>query len=193
MYAFVRACLLMPCGHLLGKGWSLGSHLWCLIVKLSLSHWYPWSGVVLGCIDSWSLHSFLFCIFFSLTIISLIISIKMRYLVVSKKNNTLVVLGWDRKISSSWSPFVITQQASWCQSVILLTDFFIPPYILVSLLGIVIRFVVVALLVNLTCILVFCPGFVMRCFVKKKELTDVILIEPSLFVCVVTHVLVSLV
>ena len=27
-------------------------------VKLSLSHWYPGSGVVLGCIDSWSLPSF---------------------------------------------------------------------------------------------------------------------------------------
>ena len=40
-YAFVRFCLLMPCGHLLGKGWPLGFRLWCLIVKLSLnSHWY---------------------------------------------------------------------------------------------------------------------------------------------------------
>ena len=32
--AFVRVCLLMPCGHLLGQGWPIGSHLWCLIVKL---------------------------------------------------------------------------------------------------------------------------------------------------------------
>ena len=39
-YAFVRVCLLMPCGHLLGKGRPLGSRLLCLIVKLSLSHWY---------------------------------------------------------------------------------------------------------------------------------------------------------
>ena len=29
-YAFVRVCLLMPCGHLLGKGWPLGSRLWWL-------------------------------------------------------------------------------------------------------------------------------------------------------------------
>ena len=58
-YAFMYVCLLMPCGHLLGKGWPLGSPLWCLIVTLSLSHWYPWSGVVLDCIDSWSLPSFL--------------------------------------------------------------------------------------------------------------------------------------
>ena len=34
-YAFVCICLLMSCGHLLGKGWPLGSHLWCRIVKLS--------------------------------------------------------------------------------------------------------------------------------------------------------------
>ena len=26
--------------------------LWCLTVSLSLSHWYPGSGVVLECIDS---------------------------------------------------------------------------------------------------------------------------------------------
>ena len=58
-YAFVFVCLLMPCGHLLGKGWPLGSRLWCLIVKLSLSHWYPGSGVVLACIDSWSLPFYL--------------------------------------------------------------------------------------------------------------------------------------
>ena len=49
----------VPCGHLLGKGWPLGSRLWCLTVSLSLSHWYPGSGVVLDCIDSWSLHSYL--------------------------------------------------------------------------------------------------------------------------------------
>ena len=51
-YAFVRVCLFVPCGHLLGKGWPLGSLLWCIIVSLSLSHWYPGSGVVLDCIDS---------------------------------------------------------------------------------------------------------------------------------------------
>ena len=50
--------LLLPCGHLLGKGWPLGPRLWCLIVKLSLSQWCPWSGVVLDCVDSWSLPSF---------------------------------------------------------------------------------------------------------------------------------------
>ena len=58
-YAFVYVCLFIPCGHLLGKGWPLGSSLWCLIVSLPLSHWYTGSGVVLDCIDSWSLHSYL--------------------------------------------------------------------------------------------------------------------------------------
>ena len=38
------------------------SRLWCLTVSLSLSHRYPGSGVVLDCIDSWSLHPFLLCL-----------------------------------------------------------------------------------------------------------------------------------
>ena len=58
-YAFVRVCLFVPCGHLLGKGCPFGSRMWCLTVSLSLSHWYPGSGVVLYCIDSWSLHPYL--------------------------------------------------------------------------------------------------------------------------------------
>ena len=56
-YAFVR--VYVPCCHLLGKGWPLCSRFWCLTVTLSLSHWYPGSGVVLDCIDSWSLHPYL--------------------------------------------------------------------------------------------------------------------------------------
>ena len=39
-YAFVCICLYVPSGHLLGKGWPLGSRLWCLSVSLLLSHWY---------------------------------------------------------------------------------------------------------------------------------------------------------
>ena len=31
-YAFVGVCLFVPCGHLLGKGWPLGSRLWCITV-----------------------------------------------------------------------------------------------------------------------------------------------------------------
>ena len=64
-YVFVRVCLYVLCGHLLGKGWPLGSRLWCLTMSLSLSHWYPGSGVVLDCIDSWSLHPYL--LFFTLS------------------------------------------------------------------------------------------------------------------------------
>ena len=60
-YAFMHVCFLMSCGHLLGKGLPIGPRLCCLIVKLSLSNWYPGSGVVLDCINSWSLPSFLFC------------------------------------------------------------------------------------------------------------------------------------
>ena len=46
-HIFVRVCLYLLCGHLLGKGWPLGSLLWCLTVSLSLSHWYPGSGTYL--------------------------------------------------------------------------------------------------------------------------------------------------
>ena len=49
-YAFVRVCLYVPCGHLLGK--PPDSRLRCLTVSLSLSHWYPGSSVVRDCIDS---------------------------------------------------------------------------------------------------------------------------------------------
>ena len=56
-----------------------------------------------------------------------VFSIKIGYFVVSKKNNPLYVWGWDRKFRPSRLPFVITRQASWCQSVILGTDFSIPP------------------------------------------------------------------
>ena len=30
-YVFVRVCLYVLCGHLLEKGWPLGSRLWCLL------------------------------------------------------------------------------------------------------------------------------------------------------------------
>ena len=50
-YAFLRVCLYVLCGHLLGKGCPLGSHLLCLTVSVSLSHWYHGSGVVLDCIN----------------------------------------------------------------------------------------------------------------------------------------------
>ena len=46
-YAFVRVCLFVPCGHL-GKSISFVVST----VSLSLSHWYPGSGVVLDCINS---------------------------------------------------------------------------------------------------------------------------------------------
>ena len=39
--AFVRVCLYVPCGQLLGKGFPLGSLLWSPTVSLSLCHWYP--------------------------------------------------------------------------------------------------------------------------------------------------------
>ena len=44
LYAPVCMCFVVTC--------SLGSRLLCLAVSLSLSRWYPGSGVVLDCIDS---------------------------------------------------------------------------------------------------------------------------------------------
>ena len=58
-YTFVHVCSFVHCGHLLGKGCPIGSRLWCLTVSLSLSHRYRGSGVVLDCIDSCSLLSYL--------------------------------------------------------------------------------------------------------------------------------------
>ena len=39
--------------------WERADLLALVCVSLSLSHWYPGSGVVLDCIDSWSLHPYL--------------------------------------------------------------------------------------------------------------------------------------
>ena len=51
-------CSLQPCGHLLGKGWPLGSLVCDIFLCFSLFlKWCPGSGVVLDCIDSWSLPS----------------------------------------------------------------------------------------------------------------------------------------
>ena len=51
-------CSLQPCGHLLGKGWPL-CFLVCdvFLCFVFFPMWCPGSGVVLDCIDSWSLPS----------------------------------------------------------------------------------------------------------------------------------------
>ena len=59
MLSFLRVCLLMPCGHLLGKGWPIGSRLVmsnCECVTFPLVSWVrcgTWF------IDLWSLPSLL--------------------------------------------------------------------------------------------------------------------------------------
>ena len=35
-----RVCSLLPCGHLKGKGWPLGSCLWCLLWFCNFPIWY---------------------------------------------------------------------------------------------------------------------------------------------------------
>ena len=57
---FSVLCLLCICVRLFicvlwshaGKGLTSWLSFMCLTVSLSLSHWYPGSGVVLDCIDS---------------------------------------------------------------------------------------------------------------------------------------------
>ena len=70
-------CLLCLCARLFicalwspaGKGLTSGLSFVVSAVNLSLSHWYPGSGVVLDCIDSWTLHPYLlwFCFIISWT------------------------------------------------------------------------------------------------------------------------------
>ena len=60
-------CLLCLCARLFicalwspaGKGLTSLLSFVMSAVSLSLSHWYPGSGMVLDCIDSWSLHPYL--------------------------------------------------------------------------------------------------------------------------------------
>ena len=51
---------------------------------------------------------------------------------VSKKKNPLFVWGWDGKICPSESQFVITLQASWCQTAILAMDFSVHPSLVID-------------------------------------------------------------
>ena len=80
---------------------EFSSRLWCLIVKLSLSHWYPGSGVVLVCIDSWSLSSFFL---FS----SNWPSLKIYHWNLQRKINVLLHLSWAHYWSrNGWNNVLI--------------------------------------------------------------------------------------
>ena len=63
IYVLYLSCFrvrsLLPCGHLKGKAWPLGSCLWCLSWFCYFPIWYLGTGVVHDCYDSWSLLSFL--------------------------------------------------------------------------------------------------------------------------------------
>ena len=52
LLCFVRVCLYLLCGQPAGKGLTSWLSFVVSSVSLSLSHWYPGSGVVLDCIDS---------------------------------------------------------------------------------------------------------------------------------------------
>ena len=52
LLCFVRVCLYVLFGSPAGKGLTSWLSFVVSSVSLSLSHWYPGSGVVLDCIDS---------------------------------------------------------------------------------------------------------------------------------------------
>ena len=87
---------------------------------------------------------------------------KMWYLVVSKKKNPLLVWGWDRKIHHLWSLFVITPQASWCQSLILWMNFF---YRTLMIDG----FFYLSLMIDYYCLMQHCKAY--------RHITDHMIIE----------------
>ena len=58
-YVFVCVCLYVLCGHLLGKGWPLGSCLWCLLWVCHFPIGILGQVWLLDCINSWSLHPYL--------------------------------------------------------------------------------------------------------------------------------------
>ena len=103
-------CLLCLCACLFicalwspdGKGLTSWLSFVVSAVSLSLSHWYPGSGVVLNCIDSWSLHPYLlYSIYIThIDIICDLVGLKSKFCA-----NWLVVKhrkGWSKlKVSSN--------------------------------------------------------------------------------------------
>ena len=58
MFVLFSCIFMQSCGHLLGKGWPLGSLVCEALLRFRhFPMWCPWSGVVLDCTDSSSLHS----------------------------------------------------------------------------------------------------------------------------------------
>ena len=80
LLCFVRVCLCVLCGRLLGGGLTSWLSFVVSSVGLSLSHWCPGSGVVLGCVDSWSLQPYLLYINSYLCVMHLFLSEEARYL-----------------------------------------------------------------------------------------------------------------
>ena len=59
VFVMLSRLFIDACGHLKKKGWPLGFCLWFLLWFCYFPIWYLWTGVVLDCIDSLSLLSFL--------------------------------------------------------------------------------------------------------------------------------------
>ena len=62
-----------------GKGLTSWLSFVVSSVSLSLSHWYPGSGVVLDCIDSWSLHHYLLLLYMTACYLCYVIDVCKQY------------------------------------------------------------------------------------------------------------------
>ena len=65
-FSCFRVCSLLPCGHLLGNGWPLGSCWWCFLNFVLLSHVVSW----VRC-DTWLYRFLIFAVFLTFIMNSL--------------------------------------------------------------------------------------------------------------------------
>ena len=93
-----RICSLLPCGRLERGGWPLGSCLWCLLWFCYFPMLCPVTGVVLDCIDLWSLLSFLLSLCIKVWSFALLI---LSYLSKISHENEIIWSHWDKIISFS--------------------------------------------------------------------------------------------
>ena len=92
-------------------------HIWTLWVvemkeelSLSLSHWYPGSGVVLDCIDSWSLHPYLLSCYESYY--SLCLNLTLTF------DSQIILISWK---TYHWQIWTSSHKVKWQVLVLALT------------------------------------------------------------------------
>ena len=107
-YAFMHSCMLMPCRHLLGKGWHLGSRLWWLNCDIVTFPLVCWVRCVLDCIHSWSLPSSMYQVPWSLPSFLLFWSEALAAILFSEVEPFMQL--WKR---ASWGTFMWSYLQIW--------------------------------------------------------------------------------